>query len=94
VLGKLTRSTTYRESLSELDQLLMQKLGDIGKAAHIARCILSGSEVTPHIDNHLREQRAAILEKVRAYMAEHHSAGKSKSGRKRKKRGSKQNAAS
>jgi hypothetical protein len=86
VLGKLTRSTAFRESFSELDQLLMHKLADIGKAAHIARCILSGSEVTPHIDNYLREQRSAILEKVRAYIAEHHSTGKNKSGRKRKSR--------
>jgi len=86
VLAKLTRSTAYRESLSELDRRLMQKLGDIGRAAHIARCILQGSEVTrdgKH-DRALYEQRAAILEKVRTDLAEQRSVAKTKSGRKRK----------
>jgi len=88
ILAKLTRTRVYREDLNEIDVLLMKKLSDIGKAAHVARCILSGMAVTRNseIDKALKEQRLSILAQVAAYMTEHYSASKTKSGRKRKRK--------
>jgi hypothetical protein len=91
ILARLTRTADYREELDELDLLMSRKLSDIGKAAHISRCILNGSEVTRNtdVDRILREQRATMAAQVNVYMSEHFNAGKSKSGRKRKKKRSK-----
>jgi len=88
VLSRFTRTADYCQALNELDVLLMKKLADIGKAAHVARCILNGSEVKRNavLDTQLKEQRLAIVARVRVHMAEHPPLTKSKSGRKRKKR--------
>jgi hypothetical protein len=95
-LGRLPRTTAYREALNELDVLLMKKLVDIGKAAHVAHCILSRTEVTRNatLDDKLKEQRTTLLARVNEYLTEHRSPGKrhnkSKSGRTRKKKRSTQ----
>jgi hypothetical protein len=86
VLTKLTRTAGLCAALTELDVLLMKKLADIGKASHVARCILNGTQVSRDADTDriLKEKRSVILESVRTLMAEHRNMGKSKSGRKRK----------
>jgi len=89
VLARLTGTKAYREDLDDLDSALMRKLAEIGKAGHIAQCILSNKEVTRHegLEKRLQDKRQAVLDQVAAYMAEHHPVGTGKSGRVRKQRG-------
>ncbi len=88
VLARLTGTKAYREDLDDLDSALMRKLMEIGKAGHIAQCIIHGKEVTRHegLEKKLHDKRQLINEQVAAYMTEHHPQGKGKSGRVRKKR--------
>jgi len=88
VLSRLTGTKEYREDLDDLDSALMKKIAEIAKAGHIAQCILENVVVSRNeeIDRKLKAKRQVILEQVTAYMAEHHPAGKGKSGRVRKVR--------
>ena len=88
VLSRLTGTKEYREDLDDLDSALMKKIVEIAKAGHIAQCILENVVVSRNegIDQKLKAKRQIILEQVAAYMAEHHPAGKGKSGRVRKVR--------
>jgi hypothetical protein len=92
ILSRLARTTAHRESFNDLDVLLMKKIGDIGKSAHIARCILSGEKVTRNQQQEeiLKQQRANIQLQVSAYMADYRATRKKKAaGKPRKKRGKK-----
>ena len=84
---RFTRTKTYRNTLSEIDQLIMKALAEMEKAAYIANCIISGKEIT-RLEEQNRKiiQRRIELWKVAEKAADNNSKFTSrKSGRKRKK---------
>ena len=84
---RFTRTKTYRNVLSEIDQLMMKALTDMEKAAYIADCIISGKEIT-RSEEQTRKiiQRRIELWKIAERVADNNPRFTTrKSGRKRKK---------
>ena len=84
---RFTRTKTYRNVLSEIDQLMMKALSEMEKAAHIVDCIISGKEIT-----RLEEQKRKIIQRrIELWKVAEKAADENpkfstrKSGRKRKK---------
>jgi hypothetical protein len=94
ILSRLARATAYRESFNDLDVLLMKKIGDLGKSAHVARCILNGEKVTRNEQQAeiLKQQRANILLQVSTFMADYRATRKKKTASKPRKKRSKKSA--
>ncbi|MEN8229980.1 MAG: helix-turn-helix domain-containing protein [Bacteroidota bacterium] len=82
-----TRTKTYRNTLSEIDQLMMKALVEMEKATSIAECIISGNEITRSEEQNRKIiQRRNELWKVAEQAAEENPKFTArKSGRKRKK---------
>ena len=84
---RFTRTKTYRNTLSEIDQLIMKALAEMEKAAYIANCIISGKEIT-RLEEQNRKiiQRRIELWKIAEKAADNNPRlATRKSGRKRKK---------
>jgi hypothetical protein len=83
----LSRTKQYSEDLRELDGMLVKKLAQLGKAVHIATCILEGREVekVPELEKRITAQRTALVEEVKAWAQEHAPATTRKTGRTRRK---------
>jgi len=84
---RFTRTKTYRNTLSEIDQLMMKSLAEMEKAAYITNCIISGKEIT-----RLEEQNKKIIQRrIELWEIAENEADDNpkfttrKSGRKRKK---------
>jgi hypothetical protein len=93
ILARLSRKTPYREACNELDVLLMKKLSDIGKSAHVAGCILRGEKITRNeqLDDALRQQRSVMLSQASIYVSENYGTNKKKKATKPRKKRSKKN---
>jgi len=84
---RFTRTKTYRNVLSEIDQLMMKALTDMEKAAYIADCIISGKEITRSEE----QTRKIIQRRIELWNIAERDADNNpkfttrKSGRKRKK---------
>jgi hypothetical protein len=83
----LSRTKQYSEDLRELDGMLVKKLAQLGKAVHIATCILEGREVekVPELEKRITAQRTALVDEVKAWAQEHAPATTRKTGRTRRK---------
>lgn len=83
----LTRTKQYGDALRELDGMLVKKIATIAKAVHVTTCILESREVTRDAEQErkLGAERSAIVEEVKAWVAEHAPASALKSGRRRKR---------
>ncbi|MEN8155545.1 MAG: helix-turn-helix domain-containing protein [Bacteroidota bacterium] len=84
---RFTRTKTYRNALSEIDQLMMKSLSELIKATHITNCILSGEEITkPERENkEIAQRRIELWEMAEKAADENPKFSKRKTGRKRKK---------
>jgi hypothetical protein len=85
----LSRSKQYSDALRELDGMVAKKVLGIAKAAHVTACILNGAEVTRDtaLEKRIGNERAALVERVKAWAAEHAPTSSLRSGRKRKRDG-------
>lgn len=83
----LTRTKQYGDALRELDGMLVKKIATIAKAVHVTTCILESREVTRDAEQErkLGAERSALVEEVKAWVAEHAPASALKSGRRRKR---------
>ena len=84
---RFTRTKTYRNTLSEIDQLMMKALVEIEKAAYIAECIISDKEIARSEEQNRKiTQRRIELWKAAQMAADNNPRLTTrKSGRKRKK---------
>ena len=84
---RLTRTKTYRNALSEIDQQIMIAMGNMEQAEHIAACIISDLPIHKTDANHndLIALRARLWDQAEKAADEHPKFSKRKSGRKRKK---------
>lgn len=82
-----TRTKTYRNALSEIDQLVMKSLEGMNKAAYIADCIIAGREISriKTENEDLVQRRAKLLKEARKAAEENPKFATRKSGRRRKK---------
>lgn len=85
---QFTRTKTYLNALSEIDQLLMKTMGEIDKAGLITDCIISGKEIPKLDEEHENrtKRRVELMTAARQAAEENPKFAKRKSGRKRKKR--------
>jgi hypothetical protein len=85
---QFTRTKTYRNALSEIDQFLMKSWHAIRKALYVAESILSGHEIIREEAGFgdISKKRTAILEEARKRAEERMKHISTKSGRRRKKR--------
>ncbi|MBL8001783.1 MAG: AAA family ATPase [Flavobacteriales bacterium] len=83
----LSRTKQYSEDLRELDGMLVKKLAQLGKAVHIATCILEGREVekVPELEKRITAQRTALVDEVKAWAQAHAPATSRKTGRTKRK---------
>ncbi len=83
----LTRTKQYADALRELDGMLVKKVAAIVKAAPVTISILEGREVTRDAEQEkkLAAERAAVVDGVKAWAAEHAPASSLKTGRRRKR---------
>jgi len=83
----LTRTKTYRNVLSEIDQQMVLAMGKMEQAAHLADCIISERRIEKTNSAHyaLINRRSELWEKAQTVANENPKLTKRKSGRKRKK---------
>jgi len=83
----LSRTKQYSDDLRELDGMLVKKLAQLAKAAHITTCILNGEEVkrVPDIEKRIAAQRTALVQEVRSWAEDHAPETSRKTGRKRRR---------
>ena len=83
---QFSRTKTYLNVLSEVDQLIMQALNNIDKASHITKCIVEDSEIsrTGSLIEKRVQERLQMLEKARNQAEKSPKNKSGKSGRKRK----------
>jgi len=84
---RLTRTKTYRNALSEIDQQLMIAMGNMEQAEHIAACIISDLPIHKTDADHdgLIALRSRLWEQAEKAADANPKLSKRKSGRKRKK---------
>ncbi|MEN8228155.1 MAG: AAA family ATPase [Bacteroidota bacterium] len=84
---RFTRTKTYRNALSEIDQVMTKSLGEMEKATHITNCIISGKGITGLANENKKiiERRIELWEMAEKAADENPKFTKRKSGRKRKK---------
>jgi len=84
---RLTRTKTYRNALSEIDQQIMISMGKMEQAEHIAACIISDLSIHKTDAEHkgLIARRSELWELAEKAADENPKLSKRKSGRKRKK---------
>ena len=84
---RFTRTKTYRNTISEIDQLIMKSLAEVEKASYLADCIISGKEITKlEAQNRKIIQRRIELWEIAQKAADNNPKFSTrKSGRKRKK---------
>ncbi len=84
---QFTRTKTYRNALSEIDQLMMKSVEGMNKAAYIAGCIISREEIRKEETENgaFAQRRVKILEEARKAVEENPKFATRKSGRRRKK---------
>ena len=84
---QFTRTKTYRNALSEIDQLMMKSLDSLHKAAYVARCIISGEKIMKlETQNEaMVHRRVELLKAARKTVEENPKFVTRKSGRRRKK---------
>ena len=82
-----TRTKTYRNVLSEIDQQLMISWGKLEQAEHLADSILSGQDIEKARGAYSTQiqRRTRLWERAQQAADENPKLGKRKSGRKRKK---------
>ncbi len=90
-VDQFTRTKAYSNALSELDLLLMKKIEDIGQVAHIVMGILNNKDIKrqKELDRQLQNKRNELLKRVEQYSKDHPKSSALKSGRKRKRGGTK-----
>ncbi|MCP4311391.1 MAG: AAA family ATPase, partial [Bacteroidetes bacterium] len=83
----LTRTKTYRNALSEIDQQIMMAMGKMGQAEHIAACIISDLRIDKTDSEHISliSRRNELWEMAQKAADENPKFTKRKSVRKRKK---------
>ncbi|MCK5138082.1 MAG: helix-turn-helix domain-containing protein [Bacteroidales bacterium] len=84
---RFTRTKTYRNILSEIDQLMMKAISEMEKVTHITNCIITGKEITRLEEQNKKSiQRRIELWKIAEKKADENPKFTTrKSGRKRKK---------
>ena len=84
---RLTRTKTYRNALSEIDQQIMIAMAKLGQAEYMAGCIISGRRIMKtEIENRAAAQcRTRLWEMAQKAVEENPKYTSRKSGRKRKK---------
>ncbi len=84
---RLTRTKTYRNAISEIDQQLIIVMRKMAEAAHIAQCILAnqGIEISDAISRTIIARRSELWEQAQKAADDNPKLTKRKSGRKRKK---------
>ena len=84
---RLTRTKTYRNALSEIDQLIMIAMGKLERAGYIIDSILSDRniKIAEAIQEGLIERRAELWNMAQKAAKEKPRSGSTKSGRKRRK---------
>jgi hypothetical protein len=82
-----TRTKTYRNALSEIDQQIMIAMGKLERAEYIMDSILSDRniEIAEAVQGGLIERRAELWKTAQKAAKEKSGAGSSKSGRERRK---------
>ena len=83
-----TRTKTYRNALSEIDQQIMIAMGKLEQAEYIVDSILSDRniKISEAVQERLIERRAGLWEMAQKAVKEKSGTGSKKSGRKRSKR--------
>ena len=84
---RLTRTKTYRNALSEIDQQIMIAMAKLGQAEYLAGCFISGRRIMKtEIENRAATQcRTGLWEMAQKAVEENPKYTSRKSGRKRKK---------
>ncbi len=84
---RLTRTKTYRNAISEIDQQIMIAMGKMQEAEHIAACIISNLQIhkTDTVHRELVSRRSELWEVAQKAAETNPKLSKRKSGRKRKK---------
>lgn len=85
---RFSRTSQYKNGLSEIDQLMMLALADIERATEITRCVLSKLDISRNAEQDRQRAfwRQRRLEEAREKaLTEPRLAGATKSGRQRKK---------
>ncbi len=84
----LARTKQYAEALRGIDGMLMKRVSDLSKAAHVARCILNDLPVDrqPEREKALLARRTALVEAVRGALRGAASATRNATGRVRKRK--------
>ncbi len=84
---RFTRTKTYRNALSEIDQLMMKSLSEMEKASYITNCIISGTKISrlEEENKKITERRSELWEMAEKKADENPKFSRFKSGRKRKK---------
>lgn len=85
---RLTRTKTYRNAISEMDQHIMIAMGKLEQAASFTDCILSDGKVvkTDTKNRRCMKRRSELWELAQKAAEENPALAKRKSGRKRKKK--------
>ena len=84
---RLTRTKTYRNALSEIDQLIMIAMGKLERAEYIINSILSDRniKIAETVQEGLIKRRAELWNKAQKAAKDKPGSGSTKSGRKRRK---------
>jgi uncharacterized protein YpbB len=85
-VSQLSKIKTYHSALEELDLMLMKKWEDLQKSESMARCILSGADISisPEFDRKRKRFRETLLEEVTQKVAANPKNSARKTGRIRK----------
>lgn len=88
-ISTLKRTKTYQNLLQEIDQLLNWQISQMQRVAEITRCVLEGKEIelAPDLKEQQNAKRREIAEKVAAHLKANPKNLKTKTGRKKQKKG-------
>lgn len=88
-ISTLSRTKTYQNLLQEVDQLLNWQISQMQRVAEIANCILEqrNIELSPELKEKQLAERDEVLKKVEAHLKENPKNLKTKTGRKKQKKG-------
>lgn len=85
-VAQLSRTKTYRNYLTEIDQVISKKVEQVQKSVFVCRCILEGKEIkrNEELRTSRRNKRMHLLDEVAAHVKANPKNLKNKSGRTRK----------
>lgn len=86
-VAQFSRTKTYQNALSELDQMVMKKIADVQKASYLTHCILQHKVIETDLKaaRERREKREEIVRGITQYVEDNPKNSATKTGRKRKK---------